>query len=215
MNNVVQKSLQGWAGNQVQGWAVRIGVLAVGAACYVAVLSPSTASAGSSSVSQLKYLQTLAQLTGDSGQFSASSKAADYVQWARNRGLEPVGGWKPVSRLNSDVLAQSLVQLLGLNARRYEGDYYRTLLRQGINVEKVSSVSAESLAALIDDPVVTQQIFSVAASSTSPKESPGNGNGFGFGLGNNPNGIPTLPPPAQAPPNPANPQRTGNPHVTR
>src|ERR1044071_9445073 len=135
MNNVVQKSLQGWAGNQVQGWAVRIGVLAVGAACYVAVLSPSTASAGSSTVSQLKYLQTLAQLTGESGQFSASSKAADYVQWARNKGIEPTGGWQPGSSLSSDALAQSLVQLYGLNARKYGGDYYRTLERAGIHVD--------------------------------------------------------------------------------
>ena len=214
MNNVVQKSLQGWAGSQVQGWAIRIGVMAVGVACYVAVLSPTTASAGSSSVSQLKYLQTLAQLTGESGQFSASSKAADYVQWAKNKGIEPVGGWQPAARLSSDALAQSLVQLLGLNARRYEGDYYRTLLRQGISIEKSASVSGEALATLISDPVVNLQIFQVAQSTTS-EEKPGNGNGFGFGLGNNPNGIPTLPPPAQAPPNPANPKRTGNPHVLR
>jgi len=188
--------------------------MAVGVACYVAVLSPTTASAGSSSVSQLKYLQTLAQLTGESGQFSASSKAADYVQWAKNKGIEPVGGWQPAARLSSDALAQSLVQLLGLNARRYEGDYYRTLLRQGISIEKSASVSGEALATLISDPVVNLQIFQVAQSTTS-EEKPGNGNGFGFGLGNNPNGIPTLPPPAQAPPNPANPKRTGNPHVLR
>ncbi len=188
--------------------------MALGAACYVAVLSPTTASAGSSAVSQLKYLQTLAQLTGESGQFSASSKAADYVQWAKNKGIEPVGGWRPAARLNSDVLAQSLVQLLGLNARQYEGDYYKPLLRGGVLIEKSESVSAETLATLISDPVLTSKIFSIPQSSTS-EVNPGNGNGFGFGLGNNPNGIPTLPPPAQAPPNPANPKRTGNPHVLR
>src|SRR5438552_3797524 len=119
MKNVVQKSVQGWAGNQVQGWALRLGVLAVGAACSVAVLVPATASASSSSVSELKFLQTLAQLTGESGQFSAGSTPGDYVQWARNRGVEPSGGWKPGAGLSSDVLAQSLVQLYGLNPRKY------------------------------------------------------------------------------------------------
>ncbi len=214
MKNVVQKSVQGWVGNQVQGWAFRAGVMAVGAACYVAVLVPATVSASSSSVTQLKFLQTLAQLTGESGLFSAGSKPADYVQWARNKGIEPAGGWHAGSSLSSDVLAQSLVQLYGLNARKYSGDNYRTLLREGIVVQKSAAVSSASLASLIDDPVVSMRIFEVSSVITSPVQ-PGNGAGFGFGLGNNPNGIPTLPPQAQAPPNPGNPQRTGNPHVPR
>src|ERR1043166_1974131 len=162
MKNVVQKSLQGWAGCQIQGWAIRIGVLALGAACSALVLSPSSVSAGS--VSQLKYLQTLAQLTGESGQFSASSKAADYVQWARNQGIEPTGGWPPGSSLSSDALAQSLVQLYGLNARKYGGDYYRTLERAGIHVDPSAAISSESLAALVSNPVVTTKIFEIAAS---------------------------------------------------
>src|SRR5882762_5661013 len=104
MKNVVQKSLQGWLG--------RTGVLAAGAACYVLVLSPMTGSAASSTaITQLKYLQVLIQLSGDSDQFSASSKASDYVQWARNKGMDPSGGWKVTAKLSSDVMAQSLAQL--------------------------------------------------------------------------------------------------------
>ena len=176
MKNVVQK----------------IGVMAVGMACCVAV----SASAGS--VSQLKYLQTLAQITGDSGQFSAGSTAADYVQWANNRGIDPTGGWKPTSKLSSDVLAQSLVQLYGLNPRKYGGDYYRILEREGIVIDHSSSVSGEALASLIDNPVVTLKSVQVAGASTSATK-PGNGNGFGFGWYVHhgvplPGGFPDLPP---------------------
>jgi hypothetical protein len=158
-------------------------------------------------------LQTLVQLTGDAGQFSASSKTSDYVQWAKNKGLEPTGGWKTGSQLSSDVLAQTLVQLYGLNARRYSGDYYRTLLREGVSIPNTPVVSNEALATLVSDPLFAQKIYQVAATSTSPSK-PGNGNGFGFGLVHNPNGIPG-PPPGNPPPNPGNPQRTGNPHVPR
>src|SRR5690349_4746870 len=106
MKSAVQKS--------VQGWATRFGVIAVGAACYVAVLSPAVASAGSS-VTQLKYLQTLATLTGD--QFAAGATANDYVQWAKNKNMNV--NWNAKSKLSSDVVAESLVQLFGLNPRKY------------------------------------------------------------------------------------------------
>src|SRR5213596_542591 len=161
MKNVVQKSLHGRRGSQFQGWLVRLGAMAVGTASCVVLLNPVTASAGSS-VSQLRYLQTLAQLTGESGQFSADSKAADYIQWARNKGIEPSGGWQPAARLNSDILAQSLVQLYGLNPRKYTGDYYRTLEREGIVIGRSSSISGEDLASLIDNPVVTLKMFQIA-----------------------------------------------------
>ena len=43
----------------------KLGFMAVGAACCAALLAPTSASAGS--VTELKFLQTLAQLTGDAG----------------------------------------------------------------------------------------------------------------------------------------------------
>lgn len=180
MKNVVQK----------------IGLIAVGGACCIALLIPSTASAGS--VTQLKFLQTLAQLTGDAGLFNAGSQVADYTQWALNRGIDPAGGWKPSSKLSSDVLAQSLVQLYGLNPRKYGGDYYRILEREGIVIDRTAAVTGEALASLLDNPVVTVKGLQVAGSPTSEVK-PGNGNGFGFGWYVHhgvplPGGFPPLPP---------------------
>jgi hypothetical protein len=183
MKKAVQKSLQ--------GWAMRLGVVATGAVCCLSVLTP-TASAAGSSVTQLKYLQTLAQLCGESAQFNASSKAADYVQWAKNKNMNL--GWDTKAKLSSDVLAQSLVQLYGLNPRKYGGDYYRILEREGIVVERNASISSEALAALVDNPVVAQKTFQVAGTSTSPVK-PGNGNGNGYGWYEHQAGIPKPPPP--------------------
>jgi hypothetical protein len=210
MKNALQKPPQGSV-SRGQGWAARIGVLAVGAAVCISTLSPTTASAGS--VSQLKFLQTLAQLTGDGGQFSASSSGSDYVQWAKNKGM--VQDWNAKGKLSSDVVALSLVQLFGLNPRRYGGDLYRNLEREGIIIERTSSVSSEALAALYDNPVVTLKTFQLAAVSTSPTK-PGseNGNGAGFGFGwyvHNgvplPPGHPTLPPGLE--------KKVGTPNVRR
>jgi hypothetical protein len=206
MKNAVQKSSQGPV-NRSQGWTVRVGVLAIGAAFCFSILTPASATAGS--VSQLKFLQTLAQLTGDGGQFSAGSTGSDYSQWAKNKGMNQ--DWNPKAKLSSDVVALSLVQLFGLNPRKYGGDLYRNLEREGIVIERSSSVSSETLAALVDNPVVTLKTYQLAAVTTSPSK-PGNGNGFGFGLVHNPNGIPPGKPGFV---NPGNPRRTGNPHVPR
>src|SRR5438046_855573 len=66
-------------------------------------------------VTQLAFLQTLVQLSGDSGQFSSSATAQDFVQWAQAKGLNPSGGWNLSGNLSKDQLAQLLVQLLNLN----------------------------------------------------------------------------------------------------
>jgi hypothetical protein len=176
-------------------------------------MAPAKVSAApATGVTQLKYLQTLAQLTGDAGLFSAGSKPEDFAAWARTRNVDPTGGWKPTAKLSSDILAESLVQLYGLNPRKYGGDAYRILEREGIVIDRSPTVTGEALAALIDNPVVALKSLQVAGAQTSPNK-PGNGNGFGFGLGNNPNPIPV--PPGNPPPNPGNPRRVGNPHVPR
>jgi hypothetical protein len=174
----------------------KIGRITVGAAFCAAILAPTAASAGS--VTQLRYLQSLVVLTGDAGQFNIGSTAADYSQWAVNRGILPTGGWNASAKLSSDVVAQSLVQLYGLNPRKYGGDYYRILEREGIVIDRGTTVSGESLAALLDNPVVGLKAFQVAGADTSPRK-PGNGNGFGFGwyVHNGvplPDGFPPLPP---------------------
>jgi hypothetical protein len=185
MKNAVQKSPQGWAGKQVRGWAFRFGVFATGAVCCL-----STASAASSSVTHLKYLQTLVQLCGESAQFTASSKAADYIQWAKNKNISV--NWNAKATLSSSDVAQSLVQLYGLNPRKYGGDYVRILEREGIVIEPSAAVSNETLASLVDNPQVIAKSFQVAASSTTPVK-PGNGNGGGYGWYAK-HGVPKPPP---------------------
>lgn len=181
MKNAVQKSMP--------GWAARFGVIAVGTACCVAVLNPTAAFAGSS-VTQLKYLQTLAQLSGE--KFAAGATAADYIQWAKNKNMNL--DWNAKAKLSSDVLAESLVQLYGLNPRKYGGDFYRILEREGIVIEHSDSISNEALASLVDNPVVAQKTLQVASSSTSAVK-PGNGNGNGYGWYEHFAGIPKPPPP--------------------
>jgi hypothetical protein len=155
-------------------------------------LNPTAAFAGGSSVTQLKYLQTLAQLTGESGQFSAGSTPADYIQWAKNKNMDL--NWNAKSKLSSDVLAQSLVQLFGLNPRKYGGDYYRILEYEGISLTRAGSISNEALAELVDNPVVAQKTLGVAGTDTTPVK-PGNGNGNGYGWYEHFYGIPKPPPP--------------------
>jgi len=182
MKNAVQKSMQ--------GWTARFGVIAVGTACCVAVLNPTAVSAAGSSVTQLKYLQTLSQLCGE--QFQAGATPADYIQWAKNKNMNL--NWNAKAKLSSDVLAESLVQLYGLNPRKYGGDFYRILEREGIVIERSASVSNEALAGLADNPIVAQKILGVASSETSPVK-PGNGNGNGYGWYQHQAGIPKPPPP--------------------
>src|SRR5215470_3770288 len=163
--------------NLIQKFVRQLVVVTAGAACVASTLTPLPAAAApNAGVTQLKYLQTLAQLTGDAGLFAAGSKPEDYAAWARTRNVDPTGGWKPSAKLSSDILAQSLVQLYGLNPRKYGGDYYRILEREGIVIDRSATVTGETLAGLVDNPVVALKSLQVAGSPTSPNK-PGNGNG--------------------------------------
>lgn len=210
MRIVNQKAVQGSAGYSLKGLVLKLSTVAVGAVCCLAPLSPMDASAASGSVSQLKFLQILAQLTGEADQFTSASKPADYVQWARSKNLTV--SWSATDVLTSDQVAVTLVQLYGLNPRKYGGDYYKILEREGIVVPKTGTLTGADLSAIIDSSAFASRTGALASVSQSPNK-PGNGQGFGFGLGNNPNGIPK--PNGNPPPNPANPRRTGNPHVIR
>ena len=143
MKNVIQKLLQ--------GWARKFTALAVGAACVVAVSNPTAAQAADAT--QLQYLQLLVTLTGEGPWFPANATSADYVQWARNNGMNPSGGWRPDAPLTTDVMAQTLVQLLGLNPRKQNGNMYITLARDGINLQPITgTVSLEFLRPFMDNP---------------------------------------------------------------
>ena len=209
MQDVIQKAVQGSAGYSLKGLVLKLSTAAVGAVCCLAPLAPMNAGAADN-VSQLKFLQILAQLTGEADQFTATSKPSDYIQWAKSKSLTVT--WAPTDTLTSDQVAVTLVQLYGLNPRKYGGDYYKILEREGITVPQTGVVSGADLSAIIDSSAFASRTGALAVVAQSPAK-PGNGQGFGFGLGHNPNGIPQ--PHGNPPPNPANPPRTGNPHVVR
>ena len=152
MKNVVQKSLQGSAVNRNQGWAAKLVALVVGAACYAAVLSPTTSSAIPAQATQLEYLQLMVVLNGELPWFPRNATSRDYVQWARNNGMVPTGGWKPDAAVTTDIIAQTLSQLLGYSPRKFGGDYYRTLAYEGLYLQKLPLVTSEWLAGFMDNP---------------------------------------------------------------
>lgn len=150
----------------------RLTKFAVGFA-LVGLLAAAPVQAG---VTQLSFLQTLVQVTGDSGQFSSSSTPQDFVSWASAKGLTPSGGWNLSANLKKDQLAQLLVQLLKLNPKKGGGDYIRVLQREGIDLSGIADGSDVSYS----------QVASTIGSGTlviltQPSGSPAKGNN---GLGN-------------------------------
>ena len=195
MQKVIQKAVQGCASYSIKGLVVKVSTAAVGAVCCLGSLAPVDATAGT--VSQLKFLQTLAQLTGDADQFSSSSKPADYLQWARSKNLTV--SWSPTDVLTSDQVAVTLVQLYGLNPRKYGGDVYKNLEREGIVIPKTGALSGADLSAIIDSSAFANRTGAVAAVAQSPVK-PGNGDGFGLGWYVNRGLIPPALPPGGLPP---------------
>jgi hypothetical protein len=150
-------------------------------------------------VTQLKFLQTLVQVSGDAGQFGASATAADYIQWAQAKGMNPASGWNPSANLSQAELAQLLVQLLNLNPKKGGADYIRILQREGIGFSADEEITPASIARFFDSGL-TMRIASVG----SPVKGE-NGNGLGpDGLPNNnpppnnPNGDPHINPPGNS-----------------
>src|SRR6266404_5839815 len=123
MKNIQKCSLQGTKFVHLLSCKLALTVAAVG--LFVAVPS----SVHAKGVTQLAFLQTLAQVTGD--QLGASASVQDVIQWAQAKGMNPSGGWNPTATLTRDQLAQLLVQLLNLNPKKGGGDYLRILQREG------------------------------------------------------------------------------------
>lgn len=156
MRNVIQKAM-----------------IAVCMAGFLTVFTPAA-----KAISQLEFLQWMVQLTGDNVQFTAASTPADYSQWALSKGMNPTGGWQPSSALTPDQLAQVLVQLYGLNPRKFGGDYFRILEREGITIDRSSGeVTRAALAGLVDEFGFQSRTAIIAASSTTDKGNNGVGNG--------------------------------------
>ena len=147
MKHVIQKALHGRAGKLIKGRMLRVGMLAVGLAMGLTFLTPSA-----KAITQLEYLQIMVQLCGDGASFSASSSSADFIQWARNKGMNPSGGWNATASLTPAQLAEALVSLYGLNPRKFGGDFFRILEREGISIDQSSTeVSRAQLASLLDN----------------------------------------------------------------
>ena len=151
MKNVEKILVQRDRKKMRQGWAARISVAALGASFLLAALAPTPARADGAAVTQLQYLQWLAQSSG--AQFNAGSSASAYVNWAVSTGLNPTssGGWVPNAVLSKDVLAQTLVQKFGLTQNKFGGDHARTLARQGLDLSNIGAqVNRDNLAGLVD-----------------------------------------------------------------
>ena len=127
MKNIQKFWVQGCTGT-VQGLVEKLTLTILGIAFACVLLAPISVKAGGA-ITQLEYIQWLVQVTGENGQFSASSTSADYVQWAQSKGVAPAGGWSATTKLTRDVLAQTLVQLLNLSSSQKSSDYERILRR--------------------------------------------------------------------------------------
>ena len=148
------------AGSMAQGCAKRLGLLVVGIVAALAVLGPSRAVADQSSpITQLQFLQVLVQMSGDTPKFLASSTAADYVQWARDKGMVNVP-WQPGAHLTRDVLNRSLVQLFRLTPGKLGADYARILAREGIIAPSSAEPTRADIVSILQTPVFRPRIHS-------------------------------------------------------
>jgi len=171
MKNVEKSMVQGKMQKFCQGLANEIGVIAVGAAVLLAPLGTTTAKAESGkSVTQLQYIQWLAQMSG-ANLGSASSDAA--ISWAKSQGINPTGGWKSGDTLSHDMLAQTLVQVLGLNANKYGGDFDRILKREEIDLGDIKdSVNKDNLVSLVDQFAIQARFGSLDAAKKGTTSAP-------------------------------------------
>lgn len=108
--------------------------------------------AASPNMIQVEFIQWLVQLSGDSGSLPPTPTTSDYVSWAQNQGLTPVGGWRPDHVLTRDVLAQVLVQYFNLSAKPGQ-DPIIILRREGIDLPGTpndSTISRAGWTTLVD-----------------------------------------------------------------
>jgi hypothetical protein len=163
MKHVIQKALHGRAEVLSKGRSVKIGLLVAGLAIGLAMLTPNA-----KAITQLEYLQVMVQMCGDGASFSASSAPADFIQWARNKGMNPAGGWNANAALTPAQLAEVLVSLYGLNPHKFGGDFFRILEREGITIDQSNAtVTRAALARLLDNANFQSVSAVIARSSTT------------------------------------------------
>lgn len=157
-------------------FATTIAVLGAAALFLLALAAPPPASAATTPITQLEYLQWMTQLCGEN--MGSTSIAADYINWARAKGMNPTGGWQPGSILTKEVLSQTLVQLLKVNGRKVGQDYARILERTyGIVLPTSSQITRTDFVSLIDDLGTKPQVIIFAQNPSPWKGNNGVGNG--------------------------------------
>lgn len=162
MNNVYASS-QGRA-EVLYGWMVRFGVLCVAVAC---LMIPVTASAGST-MTQGEFLGWLASATGDAADLGPNAGPTELVAWAVGKGLTPNGGWNPSAVLTREALAQTLVQLFSLNPKKYNGDFEKNLLREGIVLPSKKDLAREDLVNVMDQFGMQGKLAAISVDPSSP-----------------------------------------------
>jgi hypothetical protein len=184
--------LQGCVEKLCQGMGKKVTVVALGAAASFGAMSPTSASASANggAITQLEFLQWMAQVSGDNDQFNANSKASDYVNWAKAKGMNPGTGWQPNAKLERSVLAQALVQLYNLNDKKYGGDYARILAREGIVLPDENEISRRGLVELLDEAEDRHERDQHHGHSPHKHPNNGKGNGDQPPPPRNPNGNP-------------------------
>src|SRR4051794_4233271 len=166
--------VQGCIDKLCQGWGKKVTVVALGAAASFGAMSPERASASlnGGALTQLEFLQWMVQVSGDNSQFTANSKAEDYVNWAKTKGMNPGTGWQPNAKLQRDILAQALVQLYNLNPKKYGGDFVRILAREGIVLPNETEITRRGLIELLEE--AANDVIFDAHKGPSPHKHPNN-----------------------------------------
>lgn len=154
-----------------KGYIVRLAALMLGAAFF---LSAAVSTAKADSMTQLEYIQTLVALSGDN--LGPNPSPADYVNWARARGLNPDGGWQPDAQLSKNVVAQTFAQLLNIVPRKNIGNYVALLAQNGIHVPNANLISRADLTEFIDGGIA-DWMLSYSNMSPSHGRPPGAGEG--------------------------------------
>lgn len=88
--------------------------------------------------------KTLAMMLGLEGEVEGDGSALDYINFWRGHGINPLGGWDPNAETTDEVLAELLVQLLGLLGEVGDPtnpqDYVEVLDRLGLGLSNVRDV---------------------------------------------------------------------------
>jgi hypothetical protein len=158
--------------------ALRVRVALVALAAVAWLMSVNSWAASPTPITQLQYIQLLVQLTGDTAQLPATSNPSDYIKWAQAKGLSPKNGWDISAKLTREVLAETMVQLLGIVPKKNE-DQIASLARLNIKLPDTAEISREDLTKTIDQyleprlPLIRsmpgKEAKAVPAASTAPK----------------------------------------------